>query len=265
MDNSNENRQLDALFKSKLEGHDSPVGEELWDRLNKQRLSKARPAWYNRKLMAAAIVSAIAVAGGIWLSMPAERESLSASASGEIPDIRQQAAREAGPSAGTGNSSPEYAEVAVQAHSTPSDAGRKIQEAGYTGTRKEAPVKPDLKTFAEEPVFRVDESKEVAVSPAPVAKSENENKQAETRVLIVYVRPPASMDAVQEKPVDELMAVTENVKSEVVEQQKKLSFKRFFRQLKNVKTGEKINWEELGINPQRVFANVDHSGTDPVE
>ncbi len=261
MDNSNENRQLDELFRSKLEGHDSPAGEELWERLNKRRLSKAKPAWYNRKLMAAAIVSGIAVAGGIWLSMPAEREGLSASAPGDIADTPQRVAHESGLSAVTDSVPPEYAEVTAPALHTISDAGKKEPEAEGAGARKAIPVQPDLKTFEEERVTsRVEESGQVAVTAATVAEREKEDKQPETRVLIVYVRPPAKVDEVQEKPGVELAAVTENVESEVAEERKKLSLKRFFRQLKNAKTGEKINWEELGINPQRVFANVDHPG-----
>ncbi len=269
MDNSNENRQPDELFKSKLEGHDSPVSGELWDRLSKQqRLSKVKPAWYNRRILAAAIVSGIAVAGGIWLSMPSERETLSASASGEIPGIPQQVAREAGSSAGEDSILPEYAEAAVPARGTfsdeeKSDSGKKAPEAGDPETHKQVTVQPEPVAFAGKVASRVDESGEIAVSQASVSKGENENKQPETRVLIVYVRPPAQVEEVQDKTSEELVAATEVVKSEVVEERKKLSFKRFFKQLKNAKTGEKIDWEELGITPQRVFANVDHSGTAP--
>ncbi|ODS78656.1 MAG: hypothetical protein ABS46_16745 [Cytophagaceae bacterium SCN 52-12] len=262
MDNSNEYRQLDELFKRKLEGHDSPVGEELWNRLNKRRLSKPGPAWYSRKFMAAAIVSGIAVAGGIWLSMPAEKERLSALTPGNVQDAPQRVAHEAELPAVTDSISPGYADATIPAPPVFADAGKKTAGAESAGTRKDIPVQPDLKKSGEV-ASRAGENEPAAADPAPAPQRESENKQAETRVLIVYVRPPAKLDEAEEKPGGELMAVTESVKSEVVEERKKLSLKRLFRQLKNAKTGEKINWEELGISPQRVFANVDHSGVAP--
>lgn len=268
MDSSRENKQLDELFKSKLEGYDSPVGEELWDRLNKERLSKARPAWYERKVLAAAVVAAVLVAGGIWLSLPAGKETLSASESGEVPGISRETAYEAAPSPGPDSTGPEYAVASGASDRTFSDAAKVVPGAADTPAGEITRGKNDSKGRHSEPFSPVDEGSretvQVVAGPAPVAEKETKEEQGGTRVLIVYVSPPvSSVDAAPEKPGYEL-TVVESHENEAPEGRKKLSFKRFFKQLKNAKTGEKIDWEELGLNPQRVFANVDHSGQGQV-
>ncbi len=262
---SRENKQLDELFKSKLEGHESPAGEELWGRLNKERLSKVKPAWYERKALAAAVVAAVAVAGGIWLGMPAGRETLSASESGNVSGIPLEVAQESAPPAGPDSAATVYAVASGTANRVSSDAAKKeaVKVAGIPAGER-IPERKDLKGLRNEPAAPAEESSretaQVAAGPVPVAEKEAEEQRAGTRVLVVYVRPPASADAAPEKPGYELAAAAESHENEAAEERKKLSFKRFFRQLKNAKTGEKIDWEELGLNPQRVFANVDHSG-----
>ena len=50
-------------------------------------------------MLAAAVVAAVAVAGGIWLGMPAGRQMSSASESGEVSGIRPDVAQEPAPAA----------------------------------------------------------------------------------------------------------------------------------------------------------------------
>ncbi len=264
MDNGKENKQLDELFKSKLEGYESPAGDALWERLNRQRFSKVKPAWYVSKALVAAVVAGVALAGGIWLGVPAGREKLSASMPGERADLPREIANAAVPSADT--------EVALPAHDTASGAashtipdGTKEMPAVVAATAGErTSAGKDSKELPGKPASPVEESSRETVQVAagavlPVTKEVKEEEQAGTRVLVIYVRPPAHEEVVPEKPGNELVTVTKVHESEPAEGRKKLSFKRFFKQLKNAKTGEKIDWEELGLNPQRVFANVDHA------
>jgi hypothetical protein len=40
-------------------------------------------------------------------------------------------------------------------------------------------------------------------------------------------------------------------------QPKTSRFTRVFRQLKNARAGEKVNWDEVGFNPKAVLARLD--------
>jgi hypothetical protein len=42
-----------------------------------------------------------------------------------------------------------------------------------------------------------------------------------------------------------------------IQSTKEKRVRKIFRQLKNLKNGEEVNWEEVGVNPKQLIARVD--------
>ena len=245
MDSRKPIEQPDALFRKKLDGFEMPVRPELWDRIQKEQKRKARyPAYY---YWAAAVIGGLILSGGVWTVLrtdpiSGDQAALHQSDKGETTVTEYTELAEL--PAGEGVISSE--ELA----SRPNEFSQPVE----TVSTPAEPVPIPVSTPPSEPV---------AVNSEQPAEPEG------TRTLVLYVTEPEAyrMASVQEElPVDEerfiageLAKPDQDIAENPQARKSKKGLSRLFRQLKNAKTGEKIEWQELGISPQKLFANVEHT------
>lgn len=101
-----------------------------------------------------------------------------------------------------------------------------------------------------------------------VNAEESVEARPEQIVPVEIVTPhTAQIQLAEEKPKENVLEKIENrrilVKVEVpddesAEKPKSSRFTKIFRQLKNVKDGESVNWTDVGFNPRAVVARVDN-------
>lgn len=275
---SKEKEQPDELFRKKLENFDTPVRAEVWDRLSRQRTPE-RPLWYGKRALGAAVIAGLLLGGGIWTTIRKgeEKASLAASEklSGEATAGRKKADGYEGKEAGRQEEKTAFERKAASGH-TEEPAGKTTlsRERAIASAKSHSPH-PDITSQVPAIPVSGETGREIVLAgvaeeagpgaaavPGPAEEQSREapGSAGGTRVLVVYVSPPPAGEPKQETHY----AVVAEEKGEAPGPGKKKGLQRFFRQLKNAKTGEKIDWNELGFNPHRVFANVDHQlGSEP--
>lgn len=84
---------------------------------------------------------------------------------------------------------------------------------------------------------------------------------------MVYITPPVLEEKLEENDElgvenetgGEVLVAAENTSvGKEPEGTKRKGLQKLFKQLKNAKTGEKIDWEELGVSSYRGIANVNY-------
>lgn len=245
MDSRKPIEQPDALFRKKLDGFEMPVRPELWNRIQKVQKRKARyPAYY---YWAAAVIGGLILSGGVWTVLRTDPIS------GDQAALHQSDKGE--------TTVTEYTELAElpagEVEVSPEEIASRADDFSQ-------PVEP-VSTLAEPGPTPVaaPPSEPVVVNRAQPIEPEG------TRTLVLYVTEPDAykMASVQEElPAEEerfvageLARLDHNDAANPQARKSKKGLSRLFRQLKNAKTGEKIEWEELGISPQKLFANVEHT------
>lgn len=259
-----ENRHFpDDLFKKKLEGHEAPVRGEVWQRLQGKMYPKPKPIWKSKSWLAAAVLAGITAGAGIWLIRTDAPDSVAT----VVPEPTSQSMEES-PAA----TADELLQQSPPADIEPGDVAvaQETRGAQPAESKQESIGTLAISQENETAIQRASRDSPRATPSAPLrgeesravelAKSDKpilDQQKSETRVLVVYVTPPERIDEPQTVSHDEVAVVLETPKAES-EVARKKGLQRLFKQLKNAKTGEKIDWEELGLNPNRVFANVDH-------
>lgn len=87
----------------------------------------------------------------------------------------------------------------------------------------------------------VNSNREVAdvQRPTSITPTAVESRKPENRVVLVTVEEPVS---------------------ETDDKAKTSKFSRVLRQLRNVREGERVDWNEMGVNPKSIFARADNEG-----
>ena len=95
--------------------------------------------------------------------------------------------------------------------------------------------------------------------PEVIIPSVNSNRE------VADVQRPTSITptivAESRKPENRVVLVTvEEPVSETDDKAKTSKFSRVLRQLRNVREGERVDWNEMGVNPKSIFARADNEG-----
>lgn len=91
--------------------------------------------------------------------------------------------------------------------------------------------------------------------PVSVADTPAEVQVASVQPSAIKEVQPMAMPEV--KSTNRTIVVNVTAENDSLEQPKASRFTRVFRQLKNVRAGEPVNWDEVGFNPRAVIARVD--------
>lgn len=96
------------------------------------------------------------------------------------------------------------------------------------------------------------ETPEVII-PSVISNREVADVQQRTSIT------PAAVES--RKPENRVVLVTvEEPVSETDDKAKTSKFSRVLRQLRNVREGERVDWNEMGVNPKSIFARADNEG-----
>ena len=244
----------DALFRKKLEDHEEQVREEVWNRLTGQLYAERKSVWRDRRTHAAAAAVFVLLGGGLWLGDSLETNE--PQIAGQVDRIGLEVV-----------APPLSSEASIPDHS----AGQPIvpQEISANEVMNAKEESSPQHRDKERSFALQRDALERTISPeeggGSEETSETRKEVSATRVLVVYVTPPL-FDRSEPAPEDAANTPEPALSvagDELPKERKRKGINRFFKQLKNAKTGEKIDWDELGINPQRVLANVEMASPQP--
>lgn len=263
---------VDDLFKRKLEGLERTPSENAWLKIQEKQPAKSRPAvwgWYAAAGVAAAVMGGYLVwqnqqgvsPGGIQLQQtvvsakPAPVDSAIYAAEKLNAPVEQLTATEKNANAEVDNTGkvlkPAYNTsgngetqiVKAQVNETPDVKAPRIQTSD---THPESVENAPTVAIVERPSVPVNAmqaeptknpvAQDIKTLPdEPAVSRVNKPEPEPTRTIVVAVETGANEE--EEKP--------------------RTRFARVFRQLKNARAGEKVDWEEVGFNPKSLVARVD--------
>ncbi len=230
---------VDEIFRTKLTGFEKQPTAAAWDRLSQGKKSDERRLsawiWY----AAAGVVIAFMAGYAVWINQAAEINP-------------QLASREKPVEIRTDSTGPQVTKESVfeQAKATPEKLVRH-EKKRFTKGRL-----PGVLVKATAPVT---EPAQLAIAVDPAAL------EPESEMPMPVVIPASEIESrhiasVETKEVNnENRTIVVRVEEPVVneEKEKPSRFTRIFRQLKNAKQGETVDWEDVGFNPKALMARVD--------
>lgn len=254
MEGNPSNHFPDRLFRDKLEGHEEHVSNAVWDRLSEKVEQGSVPFWKNRKVQVAAVAAGMLMGGSLWLGIGefASEESLAGIVHLEEPADEVVSPVEIAETEAIADLATSVSPIVAESEQR--------EERKFLKSERSAPaLAPPSAASNDGPTDTSpdrDDKKGVPVGTI-AATAEPETEKVETRVLVVYVKPAVLSDTEAAQPQTMVSESESPVATAAPVKEKKRGIQRFFRQLKNAKTGEKIDWEELGLNPNRTFANAE--------
>ncbi|QRR03154.1 hypothetical protein [Dyadobacter sandarakinus] len=237
---------VDDLFRSKLSDISKTPSNAAWEKLSagtgKENKSKAH-WWYG---VAASLAMLVSIGYVVWNVEHEQRTGTHISLAQKQPQANDPKPTEVPTDLPEAKSAvevrPETSMTAVVAAGT--DKKRHVQELS-------AP-QPNI----QESSIQKREELVTAVTPlesiAPIEINEKEQSMPKLPELAEQSVATATQEEVNRK-----MVVHIELPSEDGRKAKESRFVKVFRQLKNARAGEKVDWEEVGFNPKRIIARVD--------
>lgn len=245
-----EKHPIDDLFSRKLSGLNREPSGKVWERLQKEKQIETRWTAGRIRWMVAATVALFLIAGNVLKDFWKTTES---NQIGQVVTPTRKVDQSVAPiidSASLLKSAqpPQLSDartIAVTENSVKS-VGTKVRngaEQHFSQPVSSEPAEVDKIPVAVEPVPAMavvqqdpaTASDPVGVELKNVVDESKEGRKETARVVIVHV-------SVEKEDVS-----------------KPSRFKRMLKQLQNAKDGEKVDWEEMGISPKKVFA---HAGNE---
>ena len=244
---------VDDLFKRKLEGLERTPSENAWLKIQEKQPAKSRPVvwgWYAAAGVAAAVMGGYLVwqnqqdvsPGSIQpqqtvaVVKPAPVDSVVSPIEKPEEPVGQLARAE------EKNIKP--ATHSAEITKTP-EAPRQVTE---TSVAEAEPIQSA-------PVVAVAEKPDVPVNTiqpgqikSPVVQ---DTKTLPDEPAVSRVNKP------EPEPTRTIVVAVETGTNEAEEKPRNTRFARVFRQLKNARAGEKVDWDEVGFNPKNLVARVD--------
>lgn len=254
---------VDDLFKRKLEGLERTPSEGAWLKIQEKQPGRHRPVvwgWY-----AAAGVAA-AVMGGYLVWQNQQAASPGSIQSKETIAVTKPLQKDTALSPVENSNAPveHLSEVGKASNTVAGNvvkdrkkdsrafetAPTQIAEAQNTKTQ-------DIKaTIAQPaPAMALNEKPSVplnAIQPEPL-----QNPVAQDIKTLPDEPAVSRVNKPEPEPTRTIVAVVETSTNESEEKPRNTRFARVFRQLKNARAGEKVDWDEVGFNPKNLVARVD--------
>ncbi|WP_128545587.1 hypothetical protein [Larkinella soli] len=256
---------VDDLFASRLRDHSLKPERASWNELQRRMQGREKERrsfvwWY----AAAAGIAVVLLAGwwvwsGLGTEVTGSQEKTVAQAPGRKP---VPAITEPAPAA------PRLSEA--EAKDGPVPAYRKPERAGETarnkGTDQPAPAVPSAAEAVAAAVVpdRTPSqlSPENPVADQPVVAAVIDKQPEKTLVVQLPMPTPAAAET-----EERMEAVHEIASLEEQPRKKRIRLGRILRQFNNLKAGEPVEWEEVGVNPGTILAKASekvHEGKDKI-
>lgn len=247
--------QIDDLFARKLRDAELPPRSEAWEKLQaRQQTRQRRGIWLQwSPWLAAAGVSLLLVAGWVTWKNTTSQSANQMAQNTSKKAVETPKRQEGPPSSVAGEKAPiEEAQAANQSRQE-----RSLPSSLQVASKEIAQFEPEI----------IVESQPEAHSPAPSA--------IESTPEVAQAIPTAEHKPLEKKVVLQLPDLTETttIASAAVQQQttpisdpleadflnkpRKISkMAKVWQQLKNAKSGEKVDWDEVGFNPNKLIAKA---------
>jgi hypothetical protein len=255
---------VDDLFKRRLEGLERTPSENAWLKIQEKQSTRSRTerrraavwGWYAAAGVAAAVMGGylvwqnqqVASPGGIKpqqtiaTAKPAQKDSVVSPIDNSNMPVEQLAAAEK-----TGNglvSDQKDLKPAIHAAQT-----RKVPKRVV-----ETPL-ADPEGIQDVPVVAMIEKPSV---PANTVQPEPVNAPVAQGIKTLPDEPAVSqVNKPEAEPTRTIVVAVETGTNEADDKPRGSRFSRVFRQLKNARAGEKVDWDEVGFNPKSLVARVD--------
>nr|WP_295925934.1 hypothetical protein [uncultured Dyadobacter sp.] len=248
---------VDDLFKRKMEGLERKPSADAWLKIQEKQSVKSSPAlrraavwgWYAAAGVAAAVMGGYLVWQNQQVVAPG---SINAE---KVAAIARQAQPDSAVNAAIKANAPVQQIAAI--------------EKGENALEQKAPK--DLMPAAKPPrVSKIQAIEEpiqpmtvVAVAEKPsvpvnAIESDPLNIPVRQEVKILPDEPAVSqVNKPETEPTRTIVVAVETGNSETDDKPRSSRFSRVFRQLKNARAGEKVDWDEVGFNPKSLVARVD--------
>lgn len=230
---------IDDIFRTKLQGLEKQPSATAWDRLNQGKKKEERRLtawiWY----AAAGVAIALMAGYSVWINQSGEVTPQLAGHPNPVeipqdsakPPLTQEATVELAEVVPEKNISSKVEKMRPRISPRVVQKEKEVLSEPARLATTNAPVVLELQSEISLPEIATAKNMEnthVAFTETKVAKQEN-------RTIVVRVEEPV---------VNE-------------EKEKPSRFTRIFRQLKNAKQGETVDWEDVGFNPKALVARVD--------
>lgn len=247
---------VDDLFARKLRQAEIEPRDETWTKLQNRLQTKERRlvvGWQKGAWLAAAGLSLLLVSGWVLWNNRSPQPATIAQVL-PVPTVKKIPIGEAKPderTVGIANN------LAVNQPISPKVLSPKTNSHNQLRTKKEASIEqsPDVRQQIETAKLI---EKEIE-KPLLIAPSISPNAVAQTS-------PPVQKTVVMQLPeipvVASVKSVIETTETPLIEtaptknNRKTSRFARLMRQLKNVKQGERVDWDEVGVHPDKLLAKV---------
>ncbi|PSL29304.1 hypothetical protein [Dyadobacter jiangsuensis] len=258
---------VDDLFKRKLEGLERTPSENAWLKIQEKQPAKSRPAmrraavwgWY-----AAAGVAA-AVMGGYLVWQNQQGVSPGGIQSQQTVAVVKPAPVDSAVSRIRKSDEPvEQLAVADEKNIGSAVDQENVKRATHFNKITKTPEAPrqvtetsvaDAEPIQNVPMVAIAEKPDVPVNAiqsgqikSPVAQ---DIKTLPDEPAVSRVNKP------EPEPTRTIVVAVETGTNEAEEKPRNTRFARVFRQLKNARAGEKVDWDEVGFNPKSLVARVD--------
>lgn len=248
---------VDDLFKSKLSGLEKQPSSNAWSRINnEQKVSRQRFTgwvWYAAATVTVAVLAGYMVWQGDSGNSIKYSNSKTIAGTEKLKKIETRVVL---------NDSVKHAESV-------NEENKKMQIAA-TDQIRTSRIRHQSNN-AESEIEQVYAKANSQNGTREIASAEDYIKRIEPLEVHVEVHEPVSLPDILKDPVVEpvLASVAENQENRTIivkvddpskdadDDHKASRFTRVFRQLKNVRAGEPVNWRDVGFDPKVIVAKVD--------
>jgi hypothetical protein len=253
---------VDDLFKRKLEGLERTPSENAWLKIQEKQPVRRRSVvwgWYAAAGVAAAVMGGYLVwqnqqvvsPGGIKpeqtiaTTRPAQKDSVVSPIENSNAPVEQLAAAK----------KTDKELVNDQKDLKPAANGSEVAGTQRATKYIAKTTVTDPEAIQDAPVVAISEKPSVPVNaiqpePAKIPVAQN--------IKILPDEPAVSQVSKPEpEPTRMIVVSVETGTNEAEEKPRNSRFSRVFRQLKNARAGEKVDWDEVGFNPKNLVARVD--------
>jgi len=249
---------IDDLFKGKLSDVEKQPSANAWSRIQKQQTDTGQQfigwIWY----VAASVVIAVMTGYGVWYGQHKNSENFDSEKT--LATIKNKSSQKLTTS--VDSIKPDNSSIKEEIESTTAVVGK--NEFTPEASKYNKPVlankvvlKADLQNKIEVRNADIEEpvSKSFEVNPINPTKSIASSVQLEIEKEIA---PKQALSSIEQKQESHTIVVNiDETESDSNEKNKSSRFTKVFRQLKNVRAGEPVDWKDVGFNPRTIVAKVD--------
>lgn len=259
---------VDDLFKRKLEGLERTPSENAWLKIQEKQPAKSRPVvwgWYAAAGVAAAVMGGYLVWQNQQVASPGSvkpQQTIAAVKPAPVDStvspveklnapVEKLASAKKTNNAATDNAGRDL----TVAHKAPENSGTQIAQTRNVKTQNINTSIAQPEPIQHEPVMALNEKPSV---PVNAIQPETVKVPVAQDIKILPDEPAVSqVNKPGPEPTRMIVVAVETGPNEAEEKPRNTRFARVFRQLKNARAGEKVDWDEVGFNPKNLVARVD--------